>query len=132
MMTFMKDEKTFGAFIREKRQRKSISLRYLVELLDLSPVHLSNIENNRRPAPKDEVLKKIIEVLQLNKQEQEEMYELAAKSKDIPTVPGDLPEYISGNELARVALRTAKDVDATDQEWKEFIEKLKKRSKQEE
>lgn len=128
----MKDEKTFGAFIREKRLRKNITLRQLVELLDLSPVHMSNIENDRRPAPKDEVLKRIIEVLQLNKQEQEEMYELAAKSKDIPTVPGDLPEYISGNELARVALRTAKDMDATDNEWMEFIEKLKKRSRQEE
>lgn len=126
----MKDEKTFGTFVREKRQRKNISLRHLVELLDLSPVHLSNIENNRRPAPKEDVLKKIIDVLQLNKQEQIEMYELAAKSKDIPTVPGDLPEYISGNELARAALRTAKDVDATDKEWMEFIEKLKKRSRQ--
>ena len=128
----MKDEKTFGAFIREKRLRINITLRQLVEMLDLSPVHLSNIENDRRPAPKDDVLKKIIEVLHLNKQEQIEMYELAAKSKDIPTVPGDLPEYISGNELARAALRTAKDVDATDKEWLEFIEKLKKRSRQEE
>jgi len=128
----MKDEKTFGTFIREKRLRINITLRQLVEMLDLSPVHLSNIENDRRPAPKDDVLKKIIEVLRLNKQEQIEMYELAAKSKDIPTVPGDLPEYISGNELARAALRTAKDVDATDKEWLEFIEKLKKRSRQEE
>ncbi|MDR1629532.1 MAG: helix-turn-helix domain-containing protein [Oscillospiraceae bacterium] len=128
----MNDEMTFGAFIRDKRLKRNISLRYLVELLDLSPVHLSNIENDRRPAPKDEVLKRIIEVLQLNKQEQIEMYELAAKSKDIPTVPGDLPEYISANELARVALRTAKDVDATDNEWIEFIEKLRKRSKEEE
>lgn len=128
----MEKEKTFGAFIREKRLRKNISLRYLVELLDLSPVHMSNIENDRRPAPKDEVLRRIIKVLELNKQEQEEMYELAAKSKDIPTVPGDLPEYISGNELARAALRTAKDVDATDKEWMEFIEKLKKRSRREE
>ena len=127
----MKDDNTFGAFIREKRQQKNLSLRNLVELLDLSPVHMSNIENDRRPAPKDDVLKKIIEVLQLNKHEQEEMYELAAKTKDIPTVPSDLPEYISGNELARAALRTAKDVDATDKEWIEFIEKLKKRSKQE-
>ena len=128
----MNDEKTFGAFIRDKRSKRNISLRYLVELLDLSPVHLSNIENDRRPAPKDEVLKKIIEVLQLNKKEQIEMYELAAKSKDIPTVPSDLPEYISANEWARVALRTAKDVDATDNEWIEFIEKLRKRSEQEE
>ena len=128
----MKEERTFGEFIREKRLQRNITLRMLVELLDLSPVHMSNIENNRRPAPKDEVLKRIIEVLKLDKQAQEEMYELAAKSKDIPTVPGDLPEYISGNELARVALRTAKDMDATDKEWMEFIEKLRKRSQEEE
>ena len=128
----MKEEKTFGAFIRDKRLNRNITLRQLVELLDLSPVHLSNIENDRRPAPKDEVLKRIIEELRLNKQEQEEMYELAAKSRDIPTVPSDLPEYITGNELARVALRTAKDVDATDTEWLEFIEKLNARRKQEE
>ena len=128
----MKDEISFGAFLRSKRLCRNISLRYLVELLDLSPVHLSNIENDRRPAPKGEVLKKIIEVLQLNKQEQIDLYELAAKSKDIPSVPNDLPEYISTNELARVALRTAKDVDATDKEWRDFIERLKKRSKQEE
>jgi len=121
-------DKTFGTFIREKRMQKNITLRCLVELLDLSPVHISNIENDRRPAPKDDVLKRLIKVLNLNKQEQIEMYELAAKSKRITTVPGDLPEYISKNELARVALRTAKDVDATDCEWMEFINKLKERS----
>ncbi len=32
------------------------------------------------------------------------------------------------NILARVALRTAKDVDATDEEWMEFIAKLRKRA----
>lgn len=121
------DPNTFGSFLREKRMRRELSLRKLAELLDLSPVHMSNMENDRRPAPKDEVLKRIIQVLMLNKLEQEEMYELAAQSKSIPTVPGDLPEYISANELARVALRTAKDADATDAEWQEFIAKLQAR-----
>ena len=55
---------------------------------------------------------------------------MAAKSKTFIAVPGDLPEYISENELARIALRVAKDVDATDMEWMEFIEKLRKRSKE--
>jgi transcriptional regulator with XRE-family HTH domain len=121
---------TFGAFIRAKRKEKSITLRKLAELLGLSAVHMSNMENDRRPAPKDEALKDIIRVLMLDKQEQTLMYELAAKSKSIPSVPQDLPEYIAANELARVALRTAKDASATDKEWMDFIEKLKKRVEQ--
>ena len=66
----------------------------------------------------------------LNKEETEEMYDLAAKSKNIPTVSSDLPEYIMDKDIVRVALRTAKDVDATDAEWQEFIEKLNTRSKE--
>lgn len=128
----MQNVNTFGAFIRSKRTEKEITLRKLAELLDLSPVHMSNMENDRRPAPKDDVLKRMIDVLLLDKQEQILMYELAAKSKDIATVLSDLPEYITSNELARVALRTAKEVDATDKEWQEFIKKLKERSKREE
>jgi hypothetical protein len=56
------------------------------------------------------------------------MYDLAAESKNYTAVPSDLPEYISSSEYAKIALRVAKDVDATDEEWIEFIEKLKKRS----
>jgi transcriptional regulator with XRE-family HTH domain len=129
----MDEALTFGAFIRKKRMESDpyISMRKLGEMLNLSPVHMSNIENDRAPAPKSDVLEQIIRVLRLDKQEQEQMYELAAKSKSYTAVPGDLPEYISSHELARVALRVAKDVDATDTEWMEFIEKLKKRSEQE-
>jgi transcriptional regulator with XRE-family HTH domain len=121
---------TFGSFIREKRKEKGISLRKLTELIDMSPVHLSNLENDRRPAPKGGMLQKLIRVLTLTPEEQTEMYELAAKSKAIPSVPQDLPEYIAENELARVALRTAKETGATDKEWQDFINKLKKRSRQ--
>ena len=55
------------------------------------------------------------------------LLDLAAKSKNISTVAADLPEYINERDIVRVALRTAKDVDATDEEWQEFIEKLQKR-----
>jgi hypothetical protein len=76
------------------------------------------------------LLRRIIEALVLNHEEQTLMFELAAKSKAIPSVPQDLPEYIAWNELARVALRTAKETHATDKEWQDFINKLKKRNKQ--
>jgi len=128
----MGDDMTFGAFIRRKRMELEpyISLRRMAQLLELSPVHMSNIETGRDAAPRNEVLEKLTVQLKLDKQERERMYELAAKSKNYTAVPGDLPEYISAHEYARIALRVAKDVDATDQEWQDFIERLQKRSQQ--
>ena len=130
----MRDENTFGAFIRNKRVATDpyISLRKMAELLNLSVVHMSNIETGRDAAPKKEVLDNLARFLKLDKQEQERMYDLAAQSKNYTAIPSDLPEYITSNEYAKIALRVAKDVDATDQEWIEFIEKLKKRSQREE
>ena len=129
----MSEEITFGSFIRKKRLESDpyISLRELARRLELSPVHMSNIETEREAAPKNDVLINIARILKLDKPEQDMMYDLAAKSKPYTAVPGDLPDYITTNEYAKIALRVAKDVDATDDEWIEFIEKLKKRSKQE-
>ena len=129
----MNEEMTFGSFIRKKRLESDpyISLRELARRLELSPVHMSNIETEREAAPKNDVLLNIARILKLDKQEQDMMFDLAAKSKPYTAVPGDLPDYITTNEYAKIALRVAKDVDATDDEWIEFIEKLKKRGKQE-
>ena len=127
----MRGDNTFGAFIRNKRLELDpfISLRKMAELLKLSPVHMSNIETGREAAPRKEVLDNLIRILRLNKQEQELLYDLAAESKNYIAIPSDLPEYIAANEYAKIALRVAKDMDATDEEWIEFIEKLKERSR---
>lgn len=71
-------------------------------------------------------------ILKLDKRDTEKLYDLAAESKNYTAIPGDLPEHITAHEYAKVAIRVAKDVDATDEEWIEFIEKLIKRSRQEE
>ena len=127
----MVQEKTFGKFITEKRLEKEITLRRFAGMLDLSPVYICNIEKDRRPAPKDDVLERIVQILLLRKEEREEMYDLAAKSKNASVVSGDLPDYIMEKDIVRVALRTAKDVDATDEEWQEFIKRITKRSNKE-
>ena len=130
----MANEITFGAFIKAKRLNLDpyISLRKMAEMLNLSPTYMSKIETERYPAPKGEILASFAHILKLDKAEEEQMYELAAKTKENNTVPADLPEYLNAKEYARVALRVAKDVDATDEEWIEFIEKLKKRGQQQE
>ena len=109
-------EQTFGSFVREKRQSIGLSLRTLAAKLDLSPVYLSNIENDRRPE------------LHLSKVETEQMLDLAAKSQN-NRVSADLPDYIMDREIVRAALRTAKEADATDQEWQEFIDRITQRAK---
>ena len=123
------NEMTFGAFVRKKRLglNPHISLRKMAELLDISPVYMSNMETGRDAAPKEDILVRLAGILKLTQGEEERLFDLAAQSKNYTAVPADLPEYITTNEYAKIALRVAKDVDATDEEWMEFIEKLKKR-----
>ena len=118
---------TFGEFIKGKRQDKGISLRKFAEQLNISPVYLCNMEKDRNPAPKDNVLSRMAQMLVLNDEDIRILYDLAAKSKSNPTVSKDLPEYIMDRDIVRVALRTAKDVDATDEERQAFIEMLEAR-----
>lgn len=119
-------EQTFGSFLREKRMARGLTLRGMAAKLDLSPVYMSNIENDRRPAPTRAYLERLEQELHLNKAETEQMLDLAAKSQN-NRVSADLPDYIMDREIVRAALRTAKEADATDQEWQEFIDRINRR-----
>ena len=121
-------EQTFGSYVREKRMARGLSLRGLAAQLEVSPVYMSNIENDRRAAPSQEYLERMALLLQLDKPEREWMLDLAAKSKQ-NRVSADLPDYIMDREIVRAALRTAKEADATDQEWQEFIDRITQRAK---
>ena len=121
-------EQTFGSFLREKRMARGLTLRGMAAKLNLSPVYMSNIENDRRAAPSQEYLERMALLLQLDKPEREWMLDLAAKSKQ-NRVSADLPDYIMDREIVRAALRTAKEADATDQEWQEFIDRITQRAK---
>ena len=61
----------------------------------------------------------------MSKEENEMLLDLAADSRQ--TVPADLPDYIRKHDIVRAALRVAKEVDATDEEWQAFMEMLKNR-----
>ena len=131
----MNNNGAFGAFIRKKHMALSVdpplSLRKMAELLDLSPVYMSNIETGREAAPRKEVLEHLVRILKLSKNESELLYDLAAESKNYIAVPSDLPDYITTHEYAKIALCVAKDVDATDEEWIAFIQQLKQRAAKE-
>jgi transcriptional regulator with XRE-family HTH domain len=122
-------EHSLGSFITRKREERDMTLRGFAREIGISPVYLCNIEKSRRPLTAVDILERIADVLLLGKDEKALLLDLAAKSKSIPIVAADLPEYINERDIVRVALRTAKDVDATDEEWQEFIERLNKRIK---
>lgn len=107
---------------------RGLSLRNLAAKLEISPVYMSNIETDRKPAPTQEKLDKLVDILGLGQYEAEQLLDLAAKSKN-RQVSADLPEYIMERDIVRVALRTAKEVDATDAEWQEFIDRITRRGK---
>ena len=118
-------EQTFGEFVRQKRMERGISLRGLAARLGLSPVYMSNIETSRRPAPTLEYLDKLAVELDLSKSDRTLLLDLAARP-ETQRVSADLPEYIMERDIVRAALRTAKEVDATDEEWQEVIDRIKK------
>ena len=119
---------TFGSFIRDRRMALGVSLRALASRLELSPVYMSNIETDRRPAPAREHLDRLVTELKLGEEDTNLLLDLAAKSKT-QSVSADLPDYIMERDIVRAALRTAREVDATDEEWQEFIDRITKRSK---
>ena len=126
-------EQTFGSFLREKRMARGLTLKQagytqeqIADALDVTVAFISNIENDRRAAPSQEYLERMALLLQLDKSEREWMLDLAAKSKQ-NRVSADLPDYIMDREIVRAALRTAREADATDQEWQDFIDRINRR-----
>lgn len=81
-------EQTFGSFVREKRMARGLSLRGLAAKLEVSPVYMSNMENNRRPAPTKEKLDHLIEILGLGQEDTERLLDLAARSKRLQVSRG--------------------------------------------
>lgn len=118
-------EQSFGEFIAKKREEKKITLREMAKLLKITPPYLSDIEKDRRNSPEIEKLDEIAAILSLSDDECRYMYDLAGKKRK--TVSPDLPDYIMDRDYVRVALRTAMDLGAGEDEWMKFVEELKDR-----
>ena len=118
---------TFGEYLKQKRLYKEITLRGFAKLVDISPVYLCDLEKGRKAAPSMEVMQKMVSKLALNKEESERFYDLAALEQTAKNpIPKDLNAFLKDNRVIVSALRTAKDLDATDEEWQDFIDKLRK------
>ena len=102
-----------------------MTLRELAKSLECSAPFLSDVEKDRRNPFDMDRLEKIVVLFGLTEDEKKLMYDLAGKKRN--TVAPDLPEYIMGNDYVGAALRTARDLDAGEKEWKEFVAELKRK-----
>lgn len=110
---------TFGTFIEVRRKELGLTMRKFAEMIEVTAPYLSDIEKGRRAAP-DSKLEQIASSLQLNREDREKMYDLAALTRD-NQVSTDLSGYIMENDHARVALRRAKERNLDDDQWARII-----------
>ncbi len=115
----------FGEFIQRKRVEKQIPLRKMAENIGISAPYLSDIEKDRRNPPEMDKLELISQVLLLSEDEKSIMLDLAGRKRN--SVAPDLPSYIMERGYVSAALRTARDLDAGEEEWMKFVAELKKR-----
>lgn len=116
---------SFGDFLQEKRKESELTLRALAEKLGWSAPYLTDIEKGRRNPPDLEKLNMLSDIFNLSEDEKKEMMELAGKKRE--TIAPDLPEYIMERDYVAAALRTARDLDAGQDDWEEFVRELKQR-----
>ena len=120
----LKKYENFGTFLNDKRKERDISMRELARQLGISAPFLSNVEKNRCAPLTAERLEKAALILNMNSAEKAEMYDIVGKQRN--SVAPDLLDYIKDRDYVSVALRTARDLNASEKEWQQFIEELKK------
>lgn len=126
MTRFMKKTTvTFGEYLKHKREEKQISLREVARTLGVSAPFLSDVENNRRGPLTEERLADLAKVLNLNEKEKDEMYDIVGKQKGL--LAPDLNPYVTERPYVNAALRTARNLEANEEDWQRFVDDLIKR-----
>ena len=99
----------------------------MAELLEYSAPFWSEVEKGKKNPPSLDKLQQIAKILSLTDDETTQLYDLSLKRRD--TIPPDIPAYISENEIIKVALRTARDLGAEEEDWERFINDLKNKNR---
>ena len=111
-----------GQFISEQKHKMHLQSQELAKILGISIPYLSQIEHGKRQCPDVSLIKKMAEVFELTMEEKYIFYDLFAEASG--QLSPDIVEYLQSNKIIIKALRTARDVSATDKDWERFIESL--------
>ena len=112
---------TFGSYIRKIRIKNGIGQRELAKKISVAPSYLNDIEKNKRAAPKNELIKKLSNILKVDLKI---LYDLAGTSKK--TIAPDIEELINSNPNLISLLRTIKESKINNEEIKQIEKKMTK------
>lgn len=115
----MGDQFELRRFIAERRKQHEYTMRRFADMIGVTAPYLRDIEKGHRAAP-DCKLEEIAAALKLSRTEREQMFDLAALIRENQVSAG-LSGYIMETDLARVALRRAKEQDLSDKQWENII-----------
>ncbi len=97
-----------GKFIKDKVDRAVKSSKKkksnIIDDLHIKTQYLYDLENGKR-TPSPDLMKRMIEVLKLNENEQIELYDLVSESHKSRKIPADIEEYIIENKNAKNEIR---------------------------
>ena len=99
----------FGTFIRELRLKKGIGQRNLAEKIGIAASYLNDIEKNKRTAPKINIINKLSNVLETDKNY---LHDLAGFSKK--GVAPDISEYFESNPKIISLIRSIRENNLND------------------
>lgn len=116
-------EQKFGEFVREKRLERGLKLKTFAQLIGISAVYESYIENGKRPAPSPLILQKMASELQLSQEEEIHLCSLAELSRRQSNIPEDVWEYIASRPYVYKTLRLATERNTARKTW-EKIERI--------
>ena len=111
----------FGSFIREFRIKKDIGQRELAKKINISASYLNDIEKNKRPAPKLEILKKISKILDIDFKYLNDLASIS--NKDIAP---DIYEFIKYKPEITSFLRILKESDFNKSDLSDLEKKILK------
>ena len=117
------DDRSFGRFVRQRREEVGLTVRGMAAELEMSPAYLSDIEKGNRYSPTKH-MDRLRELLKISDDETQLFLDLASFNRD--NQYEDINPYLGNQPLARVALRKARDIGLSDEQWKAFIATMDK------
>lgn len=129
----MLNNNLFGAFLKEKRLQKDLSLRELAEKANIAHTYLLNIENGSKPPPSDKVLMRLEKVLTLDEESKVLFYDIAAQIKHMCNdsnfyIAADILSYLNDTDDAKQVIREADKLGYSNDFWNEILQRLKEKN----
>ena len=110
---------TFGGTIRRLREARGIGQRELARALDVSPSYLNDIEKDKRVAPRTELVKAMVAILDADA---ERLFDLAGRSRN--AIAPDVAELVLDNPDVVGLLRAIADYGLSGREVRNIKETM--------